>query len=181
MTENLFIIAAAGSNPVTEITTTFGVNWGLFISQLVAFVLLALLLNKFAYKPVLEVLEKRKQRIAEGLENAEKIKTELAETEQSRKEILEKANDQASKLIDEGRAAADKVREAETQKAIKEAEQIIAKAREATQADHARMMAELRQEIGQLVVATTSKVIGKTLTDDDQKRLVEETNAELAR
>lgn len=181
MFENLFILAASAENPITTITRTFGVNWGLFFSQLVAFVLLALLLNKFAYKPVLDVLEKRKQRIAEGLENAEKIKTELAETEQSRKEILERANDQASKLIEEGRAAADKVRETETQKAIKEAEQIIAKAREASRADHARMLAELRQEVGRLVVETTSKVIGKTLTSEDQQRLVDETNTELAR
>lgn len=180
MLENLFILAASAENPITNITRTFGVNWGLFISQLIAFGLLAFLLNKFAYKPVLEVLETRKQRIAEGLENAEKIKTELAETEQARKEILEKANNQAGKLIEEGREAAEKVREAETQKAVKEAEQIIAKAREASQADHARMLAELRKEVGKLVVATTGKVIGKTLTDEDQARLVEETNAELA-
>ena len=178
MSENLFTLAAA--NPVPGIVETFGVNWGLFTSQLIAFGLLAFLLNKFAYKPVLEVLEKRKQRIAEGLENAEKIKTELAETEKSRKEILEKANEQAGKLIEEGRAAAEKVREAETQKAIKEAEAIIAKAREAADADHAKMLSELKAEIGQLVVATTSKVIGKTLTPEDQQRLVEETNAELA-
>ena len=181
MTENLFILAAAsGENPIANITTTFGVNWGMFISQLIAFGIVAFLLNKFAYKPVLEVLEKRRQRIAESLENAEKIKKDLEETEQSRKEILEKANDQANKLIEEGRAAAEKVREAETQKAIKEAEAIIAKAREVAEADHSKMLAELKAEIGQLVVATTSKVIGKTLTPEDQQRLVEETNAELA-
>ncbi len=180
MTENLFILAASDENMVTSITTTFGVSWDVFISQMIAFGIVAFALNKFAYKPVLEVLEKRRQRIAEGLENAEKIKKDLAETEQSRKEILEQANEQANKLIEEGRAAADKVRETETQKAIKEAEAIIAKAREVAEADHSKMLAELKAEIGQLVVSTTSKVIGKTLTPEDQQRLVEETNAELA-
>ena len=95
-------LAAAAENPLTQITSEFGVNWGLFISQLIAFSIVAVLLNKFAYKPVLEVLEQRKAKIAEGLENADKIKAELEQAESTRKEIIEKANAQANALIEEG-------------------------------------------------------------------------------
>jgi F-type H+-transporting ATPase subunit b len=126
------------------------------------------------------VLEDRRQRIDESLKNAEKIKSELAEAEASRKQIMEQANAQANKLIEEARAAANQVKEQETQKAISQAEQIIVKAREAAQADHERMLAELKQEVARLVVATTAQVAGKVLSDEDQKRLAEEANKEMA-
>src|SRR5438132_3314416 len=121
------------------------------------------------------MLAERRQRIAESLANAEKIKAELARTEAMQREVLEKANAQATKMIEEARAAAARVQEQETQKAIAAAEQIMVKAREAAAADQARMMAELKREIGRLVVATTARVTGKILTAEDQKRLAEET------
>jgi F-type H+-transporting ATPase subunit b len=83
-------------------------------------------------------------------------------------------------MIEEARAAAARVREQETQKAIAQAEQIIAKAREATAQEHARMLVDLKREVGLLVVRTTSAVTGKILTAEDQQRLAEETRRQLA-
>jgi len=71
------------------------------------------------------------------------------------------------------------VREVETQKAIAAAEQIITKAREATAQDRARMLVELKREVGRLVVQTTTTVTGKILTPEDQRRLAEETEKQL--
>ena len=158
----------------------FGLNWPQFIAQCISFCIVAFILHRYAYKPILQVLEDRRQRIAEGLANAEKIRRELAQTEASRKEVMAKANEQAVKLIEEARAVAAKVQEQETQKAVAAPEQIIAKAREAAAADHARMLAELKREVGQLVVQATAKVTGKILTLEDQKRLVTETNQQIA-
>lgn len=178
----LFLAASGGGlgDIAGSTAEAFGISWQLFISQCISFTIVAALLYKFAYKPILEILEKRRQTIADSLANADKIKQELANTEAARKEVLEKANAQASSLIEEARAAASKVLEAESQKAIAQAEQIIAKAREAAEADRVRVFAELRAEVGRLVVETTAKVTGKILTVDDQKRLAEETNKQLA-
>lgn len=159
---------------------TFGLEWSLFIAQVISFVIVVVLLQKFAYKPVLTMLEERRKRIAEGLANAEKIKTELARTEAARQEVLNNANAQANKLIEEARAAAARVQEQETQRAIAQAADIVTKAKQAAEAEHARMLADLKREVGRLVVDTTSKVTGKILTVDDQKRLAEETNKQLA-
>jgi len=153
----------------------FGVDWPHFIAQVVSFGIVAFLLQMFAYKPVLSMLETRRQQIAEGIANAEKIKTELARTEAQRLEIMAQANGQATKLIEEARAAAARVQEQETQKAIAAAEQIILKAREAAAQDHARMLAELKREVGRLVVHTTATVTGRILTPDDHQRITEET------
>jgi F-type H+-transporting ATPase subunit b len=163
-----------------ETLKTLGIYWPKLIAQLINFAIVLFVLWKYAYRPILAVLEERRQRIAEGITNADKIKAELARTEASRLEVLTQANTQANKLIEEARAAAARVQETETQKAIAAAEQIISKAREAAAQDHARMLAELRREVGRLVVDTTGKVTGKVLTPEDQKRLADETSRQLA-
>jgi F-type H+-transporting ATPase subunit b len=177
------ILAAEGGGIVDIARTTgeqFGFNTSLFVSQLISFMLVAFLLRKFAYRPILTILEARREEIAKGLANAEKIKEQLAQTEASRQKVMADANAQANKLIEEARAAAAKVQEQETQRAIATAEEIIAKAREAAALDHERMLQDLKKEIGQLVVRTTAQVAGKILTMDDQKRLIDETNKQLA-
>ena len=167
-------LAAAGADGDKNMLETFGVNGPLFFSQLIAFIIVALLLKKFAYKPVLDMLEQRKARITEAEVNAEKIKSELAATESARDKILEEARTEANKLIDETRSAAAELRESKTQEAISSAEAIIAKAKEAAAAEHDKLMAELKQEVGRLVVETTCKVTGKVLSAEDQQRLIED-------
>jgi F-type H+-transporting ATPase subunit b len=177
------IFASIGTdlaNTATQVATEFGLSWPYFIAQVVSFSIVAFCLHRFAYQPILKVLEDRRRTIAESLANADKINDELAKTEAARKEILAQANDQGVKLIEEARAAAAQVQKQETQKAVAAAEQIIAKAREAAAADHARMLAELKREVASLVAQTTAKVTGKILTVEDQRRLAEETNRQIA-
>jgi len=178
---HLILLAQAGDEgPVGQIARTFGVDWQHLIAQIISFLIVCALLYKFAYQKVLTILEERRERIAESLANAEKIKAELARAEAQRQEVLTQANAQATKLIEEARAAAARVQEQETQKAIAAAEQIISKAREAAAQDHARMLAELKREVGRLVVQTTATVTGKILTPEDQRRLAEETARQVA-
>jgi F-type H+-transporting ATPase subunit b len=164
-----------------ELFQTLGIQWTKFVPQLLNFGIVLFVLWKWAYKPVFNMLDARQKKIAESIENADKIKAELARTEAERQRILTEAGDTANKLIEQAREAASLVREAETQKAIAAAEQIIAKAREAAAQDHARMLAELKREVGRLVVQTTATVTGKILTPDDQKRLAQETEKQLAK
>jgi F-type H+-transporting ATPase subunit b len=174
------ILFAAGGNVVAETAQAFGVNWPHLTAQIISFCIVAFLLHRFAYHPILKVLEERRRRIEESLANADKIKQELAKTESARQDVLKQANTQAAQLIAEARAAAARAQEAETQRAIVAAEQIIAKAREAAEQDYGRMMADLRREVGRLVVETTMQVSGKVLTPEDQRRLAEETNRQIA-
>ena len=126
------------------------------------------------------MLEERRQKIAEGLANADKIKQQLADSEKRVQEILTKANADAQRMIDEARASAQVVADKRTQAAIAEAEQIIAKAREATGVEREKVFAALRREVGRLVISTTSKVTGKVLTAADQKRISEEAARDVA-
>jgi F-type H+-transporting ATPase subunit b len=178
------LIIAASNGGVTDIlretAETFGWNWKLFLSQVISFVIVALLLRRFAYKPILAVLEERRRKIEEGQLNAEKIRKELAEAEKRYQEIVTKANADAQKMIDEARESAAHLSERKQQEAIAAAEQIIAKAREAAALEHERTMESLKHELGRLVVETTAKVTEKVLTPEDQRRLQEEAARQLA-
>jgi len=173
------LVIAGGGGQIEEIARTFGVDWTHLVAQMISFCIVCILLQRFAYKPVLKILEERRQQIAQGQANAEQIKAELSRTEARRKEMLDQANVQANKLIEEARAAAARVQEQETQKAIAVAEQVMVKAREASAQERARMLAELKREFGRLLVDATARVIGKILTPEDQQRLAEETARQL--
>lgn len=180
MQQTLFFAAAGIGDIAKQTGEQFGFNTSLFISQVISFCIVAFLLHRFAYKPILAVLEQRRQTIAKGLADAEQIKRDLASAQAKSQELLNQASAQANKIIEEARAAAAKVTETETQKAVAAAQDIINKARQANDAELARMKTELRREVGRLVAATTAKVTGKVLTGDDQQRLIEEANRQVA-
>jgi F-type H+-transporting ATPase subunit b len=157
-----------------DVGETFGFDSRLFFAQVISFSIVAFLLSRFAFKPLLKVLDERRRMIEEAHLNAERIKQTLAEAEQRYQETLSKANADAQRLIDEARASGSELSERKRQEAIIEAEAILAKARESTRRERDQMMAELRAELGRLVVETTGKVAGKVLTEADQRRLSEE-------
>jgi F-type H+-transporting ATPase subunit b len=165
---------------IQQIADTFGVDWPHLVAQVISFSIVCVLLQRFAYKPVLTMLDQRRQRIADGVADREKIKSELAQTETKCHELMVQANAQGKLLIDEARKSAARLQQQEAQKAIAEAEQIVVKAREAAAQEHARMLAELKREVGQLVVQTAANAMGKVLTMEDQRRMVMETSERLA-
>jgi F-type H+-transporting ATPase subunit b len=167
--ESLFLIAAAapaeGGGIAETIAKTFGWNAQLFVSQLISFLIVAFLLQKFAFKPILAMLDDRRKKIEESLSNAEKIKAELAQAESTRKQLISDASAQANKIIEEARAAA---------------ADIIAKAKQANDAELVRMKVELRKEVTRLVVDVSTSVTGGILSVDQKQRLAEDANKQLA-
>jgi F-type H+-transporting ATPase subunit b len=171
---------AQSGGPVGEVARAFGVDWTHLAAQTISFAIVCAVLYALAYKPILRILEARRQQIASGLANAEKIKAELDRIEVERTNVLTRAGDEGKRLIEEARAAAARVQAAETQKAIAAAEQIVVRAHETTERERATMLTELKREVGRLVLQTTASVAGKVLTADDQRRLSEETARQLA-
>jgi len=157
--------------------TTTGWNTRQFIAQCIGITILFVVLNKFAWKPVRATLEERRTKIEQAMANADKIKKELADAEATRVGIIQKANEQANAIIAEAEKAAVARGEQRTKEATRQAEDIVKKAHEAAVLDRDRLLAELKREVGALVIQTTEKVAGKVLTADDQTRL----NAETAR
>lgn len=175
----IYVAALQGNGQIAKIARTFGVDWPHLLAQIVSFSIMCAVLYRWAYKPVLKMLEDRRKVIALGQANAEQIRAELARTESMRQEVIAKANADATRIIEEAHAAAARVQDRETQKAIAGAEQILAKSKEAASRDYERMLAELKREVGRLVAQTTASVTRKILNPEDQRRLAEETVKEL--
>src|SRR5437868_14693996 len=116
---NVIVAAATGGDAdiLRETAETFGWNWKLFLSQVVSFCIVAFLLRRFAYKPILAILEDRRRKIEEGQLNAEKIRKELADAEKRYQEIVAKANADAQRMIDEARESASHLSERKQQEA----------------------------------------------------------------
>lgn len=162
------------------ILETFGLAWPKFISQVVIVLVVYFILSKYAFGPILAMLEARRQRITDGEENLKKIESELEKAEEKVQGMLDEANGDAERLINEARESAEAVRNQKTQEAVKEAQNIIEKAREASKLEHEKAMNELKSDFGRLLIDATSKVTGKVLDDSDQKRINDETAGQVA-
>ena len=164
----------------TEILSKFGVDWPHFIAQLVLFLIVYFVLNKFAFGPLLKILDERRKRIEEGQINAEKIKKQLAEAELRYQEILRKANDDAQVLLEESRKNNEAFAQQQMEKAAKDSASIVERARHEITSERNSMVDEVKREMVSLIVKTTAKVAGKVLSPEDQKRLSEEAAKDLA-
>jgi len=172
----LAAVPAAESEGVVEgITRSFKVYWPQLFSQFISFAIVIFLLKKFAFGPIQAMLEQRSERIAAGEEKLKRIEQQLAESEATTAAAIAKANEEALRLIKEAKDGATAFTEQKAQEAIASAQQILAKAEAAGNADRERISAELKREFGRLVVSTTSQVTGKVLTSEDQARINEET------
>lgn len=167
-------------DPLTDLMIQFGVNLPKLLAQIILFLILYFALAKFAFGPIIKILEERRRLIEEGQVNAEKIKQQLADAQKHYEEVLHKANLEAQNLIDEARKSGEALTEKKTQEAIREAEAILVRARQNIEVERNQMTSEVKAQLVDLVVNTTTKVTGKVLTPEDQKRLNAETTAELA-
>ena len=157
-----------------------GIDFPKIIAQIIIFGIVYGILTKYAFGPVTALLEERRSRIAAGEANLDKIKENLSSSEAQAAAALAKANAEATRLIKEASDAAAAIAEQKKQDAVAEAQSIIAKAKEATELERARVMAELKRDFGRLVIDTTTKVTGKTLGSDDHARLNQEALAQIS-
>ncbi len=158
-----------------DILNQFGVKPVLLAAQAVNFLVLLYLLNRFLYKPILEVLKKRQQTIAQSLENASEIEKKLKQTEQDRDKKLIKASDEAKQIINEATESANQIILEARKKASEDMGKIALQAKQGIELEREKMRQELRAELANLVALGLEKVTGKILTQKDQKEMVEKT------
>lgn len=174
--------AATGSanNPATELIHRFGIEPAYLGMQFVSFAVLALVLYKFAIKPVLSTMDERQGKIEQGLKFAEDVKSKLAEAEKNAEATLAKATQEASAILKKAREEADARVTAASQEAIAKAAEIAKKADEANELARVKMLAEVRAEVAKLVVATSAKVLARELSADEKSRYAETAAKEIA-
>lgn len=154
-------------------------NVGLMIWTLVVFVISMYVLSKLAWPRIAAALDKRQQAIEESIDTAERTRTEAERLLEEYRERLAEARGQADEIVARARKTAEHNESESIAEAKRKREEMMAQTRRDIEQETRRAIQEIRAEVADLTVMATEKVTRKTLTNDDQKRLVEEALSEL--
>ena len=152
-----------------------------FIPALIAFIIIWVILAKLVWPSVLEMMEKRQQKIQDDLDAAERSKIEAAEEAKSYEAKILEAHHEADAIVAKAKKEAEEVRSAVLAKAQREAADIIAKAHGAVDSERHKAMIELSSSVVDLSVEIASKIIGNDLSVEEQRRLAEKYLAEVGK
>ena len=147
---------------------------GLFVWTILTFLLLVFVLAKFAWKPLLKMLQDREDMIRSSLEDAEKAKSELKRLNEESEAIMAKARSEAQSILADGKAAAEKVKDGIIAKSKEQANKISEDNRNQIQVEKDKAISEIKEEVVNLTLSVAEKLIQKNLSDADNKSLIEE-------
>jgi F-type H+-transporting ATPase subunit b len=147
---------------------------GLMIWTIISFIILLIVLRKFAYKPLVGMMHQREETIKESIEEAKRTRESAEELHEKYKKLIEKARDEAKKIIDEGRTLGEQARKEMVSKANDESAQVVRRAQEQIVFEKERALSELREQIADLSIMAASKVIDRSLKKEDHEKLLEE-------
>ncbi len=147
---------------------------GLFIWSITTFMVLFFVLAKFAWKPLLKMLQDREDMIRTSLDDAEKAKVELERLNEKSEAIMAKARSEAQTILADGKAAAEKVKEDTVAKAKEQANKIREDAEKQILVEKDKAIADIKQEVVNISLSVAEKLIHKNLSDADNKALIEE-------
>ena len=171
------LLLATASEP--GIAEKFGLEWHYVAIQAFSFLIVLGVLYWFGIKPTIATMEERAVKIGAGLKYAEEMQAKLAAAQQESAAIAKKASLEAGRIVDEARKTAKDHLEKQTQEAVAKSVDILAKAQQAIELEHKKMLADARTEIARLVVTTTERVLAKKLTDADRAAYNETATREL--
>jgi len=171
----LLLSSEGGGGSLTDIDFT------LFVSTLVLFVIFALVLGKFAWKPLLQMVAEREKTVREQVEGAEKARSEAQALLDKRQEMLKDATREREEMIARATQEAEHVRNELMGKARAEAEQIVQKALAQIEREKTKAILELRSSVADLAMTAAEKIVRSSLTPEAQRKLVDETIAALPR
>jgi F-type H+-transporting ATPase subunit b len=155
-----------------KIFTAFGLDIRILIAQLVNFGILFFLLWKFGYKPMLKLLEDRKNKIESGLENAARAEEKLKEIGEEEKKVLVEAKKEAAKILDDARLMAEESRKKNIEKTKEEIGQLINQEKENMRQEKAEILKSINHEVADLVTAAVEKVMAEKMTGAKDEELI---------
>ena len=155
-----------------------GILLGNLIWQILAFGVLIWLLQRFAYKPVVKMLDDRANRIRESMEQAEQIRLDNQNAAKRAQEILAEAQQQTREILAQANQMSQRTIAAAQEEARQQREKMLVDARAQIEADTQRAKEELRREVGRLAIMAASRVVGRSLDSQDHYRLVDEALAD---
>jgi len=163
-----------------QVIELLGLNWNDFLWHTVNFAVLIFLVNRFLYKPVVGLLDERRERIRESLEAADRARSDAERADREREVLLAETRREIQEMLTQAQQTAARVQEDARAQATEDARRIVEAARREADAERAQAMTDLRREVAGLAVQAAERVIGQSLNDQTHRRLVDDFLAEPA-
>lgn len=157
---------------MNELITTFHIEWELIIAQLVNFAIILFVLQRYAYKPMMKLMDDRAKKIDKGLKDAQESHKKLAEISEKEKAVLVEARKAAQEIVSKAEAVAIKNKEEIMGQSKEQAAKILEDAAKKIETEKETMFAEVKTQVAELVVAVTGKIIGGKIDSEKDKELI---------
>lgn len=152
-----------------------GISWGLLISQIINFAVLIFILRAFLYRPVLNMLEQRKERIAQSMKDTERASAAAQEAEQDKAKVLDGARREAQEIRGQATREAERIAQDIRSRAEQEATDIRMKAQAEAQQQREAALADANKQIAELAILATEQLLGRELAKkSEQERFIAE-------
>lgn len=164
-----------------ELFSKLGIDWRLLIAQIINFTVLLFVLYRFLYRPILSVLEKRRERIEKSLEEAARVDAESKRLESLKIQKVEEAKREAAKVMEETSVQAEQAKQATLERTKLESEKIVTRAREQIASERESIFKEVQAEAADLVIEATEKVLREKLDKEKDRHFIEDTMKQLTK
>jgi F-type H+-transporting ATPase subunit b len=148
-------------------------NPGLIIWTIITFIFLLLLLKKFAWKPLLEALQRREELVRGSIKRAEMAKQEAEQLLEENRKLLERAGQEGLRILNENRAYAEKLKDEIIDKANQQSRRMVEQAKQEIERDKEAALVQLRNEVANLAILAAGKILDETLDENKQRKLVD--------
>lgn len=155
-----------------ELLSALGIDWHVLTAQLINYGILFVALSVLLYKPVLKLLDERRERIAKSMEDAKKIDQKLREIEKERESMMKQLDQKSSVLLAEAKKQADSSRVEMVAAAKSEAESMLERGRKQLEDERRRMVSDLEKTVAKVGVELAGKILQREFSPEDQKRIV---------
>ncbi len=155
-----------------ELIAKLGIDWQVMLAQFVNFVVLIGVLSFFVYKPVLRLLDDRRERIRKSMEDAKAIENQKRDLDALRSERIRASDQEAAKIMEQAKSHAESMKKEIVAGAEKEAHQILAKAKQQMDDERGRMLSGAQETIAKVIIKMSEKIIEREFTPEDQKRIL---------
>ena len=156
-----------------------GINLGYLISQIVNFVLLLIILRMFLYKPIVGMLDRRREKIKTDLQEAEQARSQAETAKQEYEKQLEEAREERRSILAQATEQAEKMREEILAKARAEAQELVTKTQDEMEYERRQALLGAQDQIADLAIAAAGKVVGESLDEKAHRRLIQDFIAEV--
>jgi F-type H+-transporting ATPase subunit b len=157
-----------------ELLNTLGVNWTMLVAQLLNFGILLVALTYLLYKPVLKLIDERRERIRQSMEHAEKLEVQVQEMEKERKKRMKELDDQAKTFLEQAREQAEGTKKQILDGAKAEVDQMLEKGRKQLHDEKQKLLTDLQKTVSSVSVSLAEKILEREFSDADQKRMLSE-------